>query len=130
MLPVTEYVWCENIRKRHSRLLGKLAQLECPSGWEIMIDQLCLDIIKHEVFFSENPDYTPVNFVQIKEKFGGLRAYYEGGKIKNEYIEMIRIIVRKYEDISTEVCSFCGSFPAKLTVKNRWIHPVCSECEK
>lgn len=121
-------MWCESIRKRFPTLLGDLAGIECPSGWETMINQLCLDIMKHEVFFSENPDYTPVNFVQIKEKFGGLRAYYEGGKIQNNYVGIIRIIIYKYEVISTQVCSFCGSTDAKLTIRNSWIRPACSKC--
>lgn len=122
--------WYESLIKRFPNLLGNLKELECPSGWETMIEQLCMDIMKHEVFFIENPDYTPVKFVQIKAKFGALRAYYEGGKIKDEYVNMMRIIIDKYEGISAQVCGFCGSTDAKRTSGNFWIQPVCANCIK
>ena len=124
-------MWCESIRKRFPTLLGDLAGIECPAGWETMIEQMCLDILKYEAFLVDNTNYTPVRFVQIKEKFGYLRAYHDGGTINNDiFISIIPTVIRQYEDISASVCNVCGSTNAKLYVKRSWMYPVCDDCKK
>lgn len=58
--------------------------------------------------------------VQIKEKFGGLRIYYNGAP------EGVDEVISKYEERSTEICINCGK-PAKYETKG-WIMFVCDEC--
>ena len=72
----------------------------------------------------EDEGYSPVHFLQIKEKFGGLRLYYSGG---DSYIAKL---VDEAERKSYETCECCGSMNS--TVKMRdvhgWMYTGCSEC--
>lgn len=61
--------------------------------------------------------------LQIKEKFGGLRWYDNGG---NE--EIFRSIIPKYEKLSFQTCIHCGK-PAEYISKG-WISPYCEDCAK
>jgi len=50
-------------------------------GWQPIILSLCRQINTHIKFINSKPSQTPVKVTvsQIKEKFGGLRFYYDGG---------------------------------------------------
>jgi hypothetical protein len=49
-----------------------LTYLEVSESWYLLIDTLCSQIQSH---LMQTPDVSPVQVVQIKEKFGGLRFY-------------------------------------------------------
>ena len=55
--------------------------LEIPENWYNLVDTLCHQIVG---YLKQNPDACPFYVVQVKEKFGGLRFYVEGG---DEYIQ-------------------------------------------
>lgn len=84
---------------------------------------------------------------QIKEKFGGLRFYYDtqnrkksihaidllgSGTIRldsadGDLYKEVRRVVDKWEDISYTVCEQCGQ-PGELRKDLRWIRVLCSDC--
>ena len=57
---------------------------------------------------------------QVKEKFGALRFYYDGGD------EYIRGAVTMAEFMSTVTCEDCGK-PGSKSNKSNWIKTVCDE---
>ena len=57
---------------------------------------------------------------QIKEKYGSLRWYDNGGTKK------IFEIIEKYESISARTCISCGEDAEYMT--RGWICPFCSHC--
>ena len=59
-------------------------------------------------------------FLEIKEKYGGLRLY------ANEYKENTKIILAKYEELSYYICGRCGKPATKIS--QGWIYPFCDEC--
>lgn len=68
----------------------------------------------------EIPEPVPqVVAVQVKEKFGGLRFYYNGGD------EYIRGLENMAESMSYRTCETCGA-PGKST-KGGWIQTLCEE---
>lgn len=68
------------------------------------------------------PNYVePVKVVQIKEKFGGLRFYYEGGD------EQIYGMVRIAESWASHSCEECGT-PGKMR-EGGWIKTLCDHHE-
>ena len=72
--------------------------ISCDKGWYPLIEEC------HTELKAVDPDY---EILQIKEKFGGLRFYFEsldGGK----YPKMHEI-VRKYEEKSLTVCEVTGN---------------------
>ena len=106
------------------------------AGWWPVIESLCANIQSHinhrnsqrERLLKENPyghtvpDAVPqVVVAQIKEKFGGLRFYYEGGD------EQIHGMVRMAEAWADRSCEECGA-PGKSR-RSGWIKTLCDAHE-
>lgn len=91
-----------------------------PSDWII---QRCDEIIANGI---ENLVITPkvnnVVAVQIKEKFGGLRFYYEGGD------DQVSGMVRMAESWAAVTCEECGA-PGKQQ-PGGWIKTLCDAHKK
>jgi hypothetical protein len=100
-------------------------------GWYQIIDSLCANIQNHIDWQNENfakgyPHYEkPVPQVvaqQVKEKFGTLRFYYNGGD------DVIDGMVRMAESWSAVACEECG---APGTQNSRgWIKTLCETHRK
>jgi len=58
--------------------------------------------------------------VQVKEKFGGLRFYYDGGD------EHVDALVRMAETFSRYICEVCGN-KGKVQSINGWFTAVCDK---
>jgi len=121
--------------------------IDCGDGWYDLIDTVCNFIDFH---MKENKKWTPkIEFVQVKEKFGGLRMYYHTIIMKEEEFENsdLKKWYKNYEDyravmnngscmingainlallISQTICEFCGQKATKRT--SGWIHNLCEEC--
>lgn len=105
---------------------------ECGDGWFYILDCLCLAIQDHidqrtesikKKCAPEGAELIPqVVAHQIKEKFGTLRFYYEGGD------EYIRGLIRMSESITSRVCENCGRMDFSVGVTKGWIQHLCVEC--
>jgi len=73
--------------------------VECNNGWFNIINMLCRNIQSHLNWKKEIPQ---VVVTQVKEKFGSLRFYYDGG---DEYVSGL---VDMAEAISEVTCEVCG----------------------
>jgi hypothetical protein len=108
----------------------------CGDGWYNIINMLCANIQSHidwshknrewDIKWNEeNPeDQRPVReivsqvvAVQVKEKFGTLRFYVDGGDDK------IDGMIRMAESMSAVTCEECGS-PGKLRGRG-WMYTAC-----
>ena len=87
-------------------------------GWEPLIRELSEKIEAHN---KQNPK-NPVEAVQVKEKFGGLRFYVHGAP------EEIWDLIQEAEEKSFRICEFCGK-PGKPR-STGWIKTLCDECYK
>lgn len=63
-------------------------------------------------------DYDPVEFLQIKEKFGGMRCYYRGG---DQYVAGV---VHMTEVMSYRTCEKCGNPGEERNLP--WIRTLCN----
>ena len=99
-------------------------------GWWPIIEVLCHRIQNHidsrNHYVQKFPDlgYAPVEQVivrQIKEKFGGLRFYYDGG---DEYIAGLVSMAESWADRSCEECGAPGKHRG-----GGWIRTLCDEHE-
>jgi hypothetical protein len=71
-----------------------------------------------------DPDY---KILQVKEKFGELRFYYESDASEKAVKEaMDRYVIQAIEE-SRVTCEFCGK-PGTLTDMNGWYKTICKEC--
>ncbi len=71
---------------------------ECGDGWFSLVRHLCLGL---QSYLKERPDFD-FKFSQVKEKFGLLRIYSEGGD------ERTKALIKEVQDTSSEVCEECG----------------------
>lgn len=108
---------------------------DCGNGWHDLISCLCWMIRQHEnnkkwrkKYLEENeperlkqePEYFPVKFDQIKEKYGGLRAYFSGGD------DYVKGLVSMAEAMSYKICEVCGEQGSPN--KGGWITTLCEKC--
>jgi hypothetical protein len=119
--------------------------VECNLGWYEILASLCWMIKQHEdnkrwqkefknkqnqeikdsmgiTIEGEEPEYFPVKFDQVKEKYGTLRVYFSGG---DEYVEGL---VSMAEAISGKICEVCGN--KGQPNKGGWISTLCDSCRK
>lgn len=90
-----------------------------PVGWRTAFgEDLCKEIMEELI---RNNCVESYQILQIKEKYGELRWYSQGG---TERIH--REIVPKYEKMSRRLCIQCGQ-PATLVSKS-WVAPWCVDC--
>jgi|1_EtaG_2_1085319.scaffolds.fasta_scaffold00068_48 hypothetical protein len=97
--------------------------ITCGDGWYNILDTLCSQIQHHlEYNLTKEQDLEIINVeaVQVKEKYGGLRFYYNGGD------DFIRGLAWMAEGISGCTCETCGS-PGTQN-DTGWIHTLCSPC--
>jgi hypothetical protein len=98
---------------------------ECGDGWYILLKTLLGSIEWHL-----GPEHSwprkeriPFQITQIKEKFGGLSFYYDGGD------DRIRGMVNLAESLSYQICEHCGS-TKNVKQTQGWITTLCEDCMK
>ena len=97
-------------------------------GWWPIIESLCSQIQHYTDWANEQKEKygrgegcPPVVVAQIKEKFGGLRVYYDGGD------ERVYGMVTMAESWAGKHCEDCGK-PGKSR-EGGWIRTLCDEHE-
>lgn len=105
-------------------------------GWLPIIERLVFEIDRHvdwnnarrKRFLESNPDGEDIpdeveypRIAQIKEKFGQLRFYYDGG---DDYVSGLVTMAENWAD---KTCEKCGQ-PGKLR-HGGWIKTLCDEHE-
>lgn len=95
-------------------------------GWLPILEKLCDNIQSHidwknEQYhkYNRGEPVTQVTVAQIKEKFGGLRFYYDGGD------EQIYGMVRMAESWASVACEECGNVGKSRGGGGEWIRTLC-----
>jgi hypothetical protein len=98
------------------------------AGWWPIIEALCRQIQHHVKWKQEQLEKygrgegcETVTVAQIKEKFGGLRFYYDGGD------NVVDGMVRMAESWADHSCEECGA-PGKRR-SGGWVRTLCDEHE-
>ncbi|KAJ7606568.1 hypothetical protein DFH06DRAFT_1251066 [Mycena polygramma] len=81
-------------------------------GWEPILRRLCADLHHNKT----------VNFVQIKEKFGGLRVYTDTWDTEVEKR------LDEAEDESFLTCEDCGKDGRLASTESGWQFTACQDC--
>jgi hypothetical protein len=93
-----------------------VGEYDLPEGWLDLFLQMCEDIkapLETAGLLNE------FRFLQVKEKYGGLRAYNTAGN------DEVYDIIDKYEFLSQQICTTCGKPAVAMT--RGWIYPFCEE---
>ena len=92
------------------------------AGWWPILEALCANIQSHIDWRNRESETVPQVVVeQIKEKFGGLRFYYQGGD------EQVHGMVRMAEAWADVACEECGAFGKRRS--GGWIRTLCDQHE-
>lgn len=92
---------------------------ECQAGWY----QLILDL--DGKISSIEPGY---RVDQVKEKFGGLRFYYDQININDDDRERVDKLVDAAEEKSFTICEVCGVSDSTVTTSGHsWVKTLCAE---
>ena len=107
---------------------GRYGGFAVGEGWWPILEALCANIQRHIDWKQEQKEKynrgegcDQVIVVQVKEKFGGLRFYYDGGD------ETISGMVRMAEVWADSSCEKCGKPGVRRS--GGWIHTLCDEHE-
>lgn len=92
---------------------------ECGDGWHGLILDLCVLL---QAYLDLHPEVTQVEACQVKEKFGGLRFYTDGGDYLTDKM------VEGAEACSYQVCEVCGSISGVHQTEG-WIKTLCQKCD-
>jgi hypothetical protein len=103
---------------------------ECGDGWYQILDSLCDQIQHYTDWNNDNrakgyeqyKEVPQVVATQVKEKFGGLRFYYNGGD------DVIDGMVRMAESWAYHTCEECGH-PGTMR-HDGWIRTLCDKHEE
>jgi hypothetical protein len=98
---------------------GQYGGIECAAGWWPIVTSLCANIQNYINWKNKHSAVVPqVTVAQIKEKFGGLRFYYDGG---DEYISGL---VTMAEAWASHACEECGA--PGTSRGGGWIKTLCN----
>ena len=143
---MTKDEYDERIAKLKSRypylFVGQHIGHDIAPGWLAIIEELCRQI-DEALAEAERPS---VRFLQIKEKFGGLRAYLnvspmridifsEGGERLSGHLAKAAVpdissrlapLVSEAEEKSFQTCEFCGA-AGRLRTDRDWLRTLCDK---
>jgi hypothetical protein len=98
---------------------GPYGGIAVDTGWWPIIASLCAGIQHHLDWKNRQSLVVPqVTVAQIKEKFGGLRFYYDGGD------DVINGMVRMAEAWASQTCEECGA--PGTSRGGGWIKTLCN----
>ena len=102
--------------------VGKYGGFAVGKGWYPILEKLCANIQHHiDWKVKQGQDIAQVEVNQIKEKFGGLRFYYQGGD------DQIHGMVQMAESFAGTLCEDCGGIGTRRS--GGWIRTLCDKHE-
>jgi len=111
--------FAERMEKSYPKMFrGKYGGFAVGKGWYPILEILCANIQQHIDWANRESEVCPQIVVeQIKEKFGGLRFYYEGGD------EQVHGMVRMAEAWAGIACEECGGIGKRRS--GGWVRTLC-----
>jgi len=91
--------------------------IECDKGWE----SIYLPIIKYIDEYNKTAK-EPIEILQIKEKWAGLRIY------TNYDTDELHEMIRNAENESYHTCEHCGTKEDVGLLVDGWYQTVCKKC--
>lgn len=111
--------FAERMEKSYPKMFqGKYGGFAVGKGWYPILERLCKNIQQHIEWKNRETEVCPQVVVeQIKEKFGGLRFYYQGGD------DNIAGMVRMAEAWADVACEECGGIGKRRG--GGWVRTLC-----
>jgi len=112
--------FAKSMEEKYPKMFGQpYGGFAVGEGWWPILQALCSNIQHYLNWKNRDSEVVPqVVVAQIKEKFGGLRFYYDGGD------DQIQGMVRMAESWADKSCETCGS-PGTSSGRG-WIKTLCA----
>lgn len=107
----------ERITSSHPTVLIDFWDIDCPKGWEGIVEDLVNQLEQHAKTTNNG-----LRVEQIKSKYGGLRCYVNND---DEYISQL---ISEAERRSMVTCEVCGELGVRRG--RAWISTLCNEHAK
>ena len=96
------------------------------AGWHSLVE---------EIFFFIDNSPVPIYVVQCKEKFGGLRFYWNVDTLREESFseedyDSLSSLISTVEERSLTTCEYCGNIGITVRVQCGWIRTLCASCKE
>ena len=116
--------FAQRMEKSYPKMFqGKYGGFAVGKGWYPILERLCKNIQQHIEWKNKDTEVCPQVIVeQIKEKFGGLRFYYQGGD------EQVHGMVRMAEAWADVACEECGGIGKRRG--GGWVRTLCDLHER
>lgn len=111
----------DDLRTKYPLIFKDLEYFECCDGWYWLIDKICQHLMWDPKTGGLRDE--PAVVVQVKEKFGTLRFYANGGT-PEDYT-----VIGFAEFLSGSICEGCGTTEGVLTHISGWVRTSCQPCE-
>ena len=99
---------------------------QCENGWYNLIDETCSRI---QAVYDEMLIAPSLKILQIKEKFGTLRFYFELPTRDETLRERITRIVDEAQVKSAQICERCGSVNREKKIRTEdYYQTLCDAC--
>lgn len=96
--------------------------ISCDKGWYSIIIDVDRRLCELDPIYSLH---------QVKEKFGGLRYYFEPtATTDHETLEKMQQIVRDAEARAKQTCECCGSTEQVALRNHGWWKTMCDKCDQ
>jgi hypothetical protein len=112
----------DDLFTKYPEFFTRKVEISTGDGWYHILNALLGNIRNHiEWQLKKDPSFPVPKIAQIKEKFGRLRFYYEGGD------EAIAGMVYMAESWAAHTCETCGERGSRRT--GGWIRTFCDKHE-
>ena len=102
--------------------------VECGEGWKSLYQPL-IDFVREY-----NKEHLPDSYIvinQIKEKFAGLRFYYDAYGVPRDITDKFDEMISEAEYKSFDICERCGNTEnVGLAKGSGWYFTICEDCLK
>jgi hypothetical protein len=113
--------WQNDLMRRYPQLFGGSGYPTVGEGWQDLLERALKRIA---AAVAREPAGSGIQIVQIKEKFGTLRLYFDGQKLSKKALAKIREAIELAEARSACTCEECGN-EGRLYDRNGWYLTRC-----
>jgi hypothetical protein len=118
--------WVKFLTNKYPEMIKSDKVIDVGDGWMNLVKLCCERLYNTKITYNETHD-DKIEFpiiVQVKQKFGGLRFYFDcNDKIKDELEHAISFA----ESLSFKICEDCGR-SGKTRQEKPWVQTLCDNC--
>lgn len=123
----------DDLREKYPAIFSKKCEISVGEGWIPTLDRMC-NLIQRHKDMNDHMGYTQVVAVQVKQKYGGLRFYYNSepqvhlndNTRWSDWRSWVDGVISMTEAMCRITCENCGA-PGKGRVSGGYYYVSCDK---